>query len=45
MRAVVNPTANTRVLWNAATETVSVQRYNTPGPLGAPMQDLAGTPT
>ena len=43
VRAVVNPTANTRVLWNAATETVSVQRYNTSGPLGAPMQDLAGT--
>ena len=43
VRAVVNPTANTRVLWNAATETVSVQRYNASGPLGAPMQDLAGT--
>ena len=27
VRAVVNPSANTRVIWDAATETVSVQRY------------------
>lgn len=47
VRAVVNPTANTRVIWNAANQTVSVQRYTTSNnvttPTGAPMADLAGS--
>jgi hypothetical protein len=47
VRAVVNSSANTRVLWNAATQTATVQRYTTSAgvttPTGAPMDDLAGT--
>lgn len=44
MRAVVNPSRNTRVIWDAATETVSVQRYANSGAAnGAPTDYLSGT--
>jgi hypothetical protein len=46
VRAVVNPTANTRVIWDAAASTVKVQRYTGQGaPNGSAMADLAGTAT
>ena len=47
VRAVVNSSANTRVLWDAATQTASVQRYTTSAgvttPNGPPMDDLTGS--
>ena len=46
VRAVVNPTANTRVNWEGATSTVKVQRYTGQGQAnGSPTADLAGTAT
>lgn len=46
LRAVVAASSNTRVIWNDATDTVSVQRYTNAGAAnGAPMQDLSGTAT
>jgi hypothetical protein len=47
VRAVVQSSANTRVLWDAATQTATVQRYTTAAgvttPTGPPMDDLAGS--
>lgn len=47
MRATVNPTANTRVIWDSAAETASVQKYsgNPATPSGPPSASLAGSAT
>lgn len=44
LRAVVNPSANVRVIWDAASETARVQRYTNAGaPNGPATPNLAGT--
>ncbi|MBJ7329846.1 MAG: hypothetical protein JHC95_08115 [Solirubrobacteraceae bacterium] len=44
LRGVVNPTANTRVIWDAAAKTVKVQRYTNAGVANGPATpDLAGS--
>ncbi len=44
LRAVINPSANIRVLWDAASQTASVQRYTNAGaPNGPATPNLAGT--
>lgn len=44
LRGVVNPTANTRVIWDAAAKTAKVQRYTNAGALNGPATpNLAGS--
>ena len=47
LRATVNPSANTRVIWDADAASASVQRYsgNPATPSGPPTDNLAGTAT